>query len=190
MARKPQSEGRPTGHSLVLGSPLGRLGVCLQDDAISRLDFLSSDTPVHVADNAFARRVADELKHYFTSSSHRFRLAVARTGTPFQQRVWQALREIPPGETRSYGQLAAELGSGARAVGNACRNNPVSIVVPCHRVVAADGLGGYSGRTRGPELRRKSWLLAHEGVLPGVLKNDRAAPIKPRHTESARSSHA
>ena len=168
MARRPEMQGRQAIHSLVLDSPLGRLGICLQDDAISSLDFLPSATPVRVADSVLARRVADELEHYFSSSLHRFSLAVACSGTPFQQRVWQALQDIPPGETRSYGQLAAELGSGARAVGNACRNNPVPIVVPCHRVVAASGLGGYAGRTAGPELRRKSWLLAHEGVLPGA----------------------
>jgi methylated-DNA-[protein]-cysteine S-methyltransferase len=119
-----------------------------------------------------------------------FDLAVVMQGTPFQQRVWQALRDIPAGETRSYGQLAAHLGSGARAVGNACRHNPVSIVVPCHRVVGAAGLGGYSGHTQGPVLRRKSWLLAHEGVLPGDLKNSRSAPINRKHSEFARSSHA
>ncbi len=190
MARKPESEDRQAGHTLVLDSPLGRLGICLQGEAISRLDFLSPATPVRVTDSAVARRVARELEHYFTSSSHRIKLAVASGGTPFQQRVWQALRDIPAGETRSYGQLAAQLGSGARAVGNACRQNPVPLVVPCHRVIGATGLGGYAGCTEGPELRRKAWLLAHEGVLPGGLKNYRTAPIQRRHPAITRSSQA
>ena len=84
-------------------------------------------------------------------------------GTPFQRRVWAALQQIPPGETRSYGELAAALGvpGAARAVGSANARNPLSIVVPCHRVVGADGsLTGYAGGEA-----RKRWLLAHEGAL-------------------------
>ncbi len=85
-------------------------------------------------------------------------------GTAFQQRVWQALLRIPAGETRSYGVLAAELGSSAQAVGNACRSNPVPIVIPCHRVVAVNGMGGYAGATAGYKMQIKRWLLQHEGV--------------------------
>ena len=84
-------------------------------------------------------------------------------GTPFQQAVWQALLRIPFGRTRSYGQVAAEVGSGAvpRATGTAVGRNPVSILVPCHRVLGADGsLTGYAGG-----LPRKQRLLVHEGVL-------------------------
>lgn len=87
-------------------------------------------------------------------------VAVDATGTPFQERVWEALRTIPPGETRSYGQVAAAIGSpgAVRAVGTANGANPVWVLVPCHRVVRSDGtVGGYGG---GPE--RKRWLLDHE----------------------------
>lgn len=90
-------------------------------------------------------------------------LVVDAGGTPFQQRVWAALRTIPVGSTWSYRALAAAVGSGAatRAVGSANGANPVSVVVPCHRVIRADGsLGGYGGG-----LERKTWLLAHEGAL-------------------------
>ncbi len=86
-------------------------------------------------------------------------------GTAFQQRVLRALCQIPAGETRSYGQLARELGSSARAVGNACRRNPLPILIPCHRVVAASGPGGYAGETAGRNLQIKHWLLTHEGVV-------------------------
>lgn len=190
MTRRPEINGRKVIYSLVLDSPLGRLGVCLQGNAVCRIDYLPPNTPVHTNGSAAARHVAGELERYFTASGHLFDLPVVMQGTPFQQRVWQALRDIPAGETRSYGQLATQLGSGARAVGNACRHNPVSIVVPCHRVVAACGLGGYGGHTQGPELRRKSWLLAHEGVLTEDLKSNRTAPMKRKYPESARSSHA
>ena len=78
------------------------------------------------------------------------------------QRVWQALKQIPAGESICYGELAKQLGTSARAVGNACRANPLPIVVPCHRVVSASGLGGFMGQTQGAELTVKQWLLKHE----------------------------
>lgn len=93
-------------------------------------------------------------------------VAVDTAGTPFQERVWAALRSIPVGSTWSYADLAAAVGSpgAVRAVGSANGANPVSIVVPCHRVVRSDGsLGGYGGG-----LDRKSWLLEHEGVIGGL----------------------
>jgi methylated-DNA-[protein]-cysteine S-methyltransferase len=86
-------------------------------------------------------------------------------GTPFQQRVWRALQRIPAGKTLSYGALAKKLGTSARAVGGACRSNPVPIVVPCHRVVAADGAGGFMGATRGRAMDIKTWLLGHEARI-------------------------
>lgn len=86
-------------------------------------------------------------------------------GTPFQERVWAALTEIPYGQTRSYGQLARALGSAPRAVGQACKANPIAILVPCHRVLAAAGLGGYAGARNGPALARKEALLHLEGAI-------------------------
>ena len=94
-------------------------------------------------------------------------------GTEFQREVWAALRTIPPGRTLSYGDLAKKIGrpTAVRAVGAANGANPVSLVVPCHRVIAADGtLGGY-----GWGLERKRWLLAHEGALSGTLMHDGSA---------------
>jgi methylated-DNA-[protein]-cysteine S-methyltransferase len=93
-------------------------------------------------------------------------LVLAPAGTPFQRRVWAALREIPHGTTTTYGRLAARVGRprGARAVGLANNRNPLAIVVPCHRVVGADGtLTGYAGG-----LDKKAWLLAHEGAEAGA----------------------
>lgn len=91
-------------------------------------------------------------------------LPLRPAGTAFQRRVWRALRGIPCGSTRTYGELAHELGSAAQAVGNACRRNPIAILVPCHRVCSASGLGGYAGATTGfwPELKQR--LLQHEGA--------------------------
>ena len=106
-----------------------------------------------------ARRQLDE---YFCGRRRTFHLPLAPQGTPFQRRVWQALLNIPYGETITYAQLARRIGSprAARAVGQANSVNPIAIIIPCHRVVAANGIGGYAG---GPDIKRK--LLALEGVF-------------------------
>jgi methylated-DNA-[protein]-cysteine S-methyltransferase len=104
----------------------------------------------------------EQLSEYFAGTRRVFDLPLRLQGTAFQQRVWRELREIPYGETWSYGQLAKRIGnpSASRAVGLANGRNPISILVPCHRVIGADGsLTGYGGG-----LERKRWLLAHEGL--------------------------
>ena len=100
-----------------------------------------------------------QIEAYFLSGRHEFTLPVAPAGTPFQQRAWSALRRIPFGQTRSYGDIARELRSSARAVGRANATNPVCLVVPCHRVIGADG--SLTGYAFGEAIKRR--LLAHEG---------------------------
>lgn len=114
--------------------------------------------------DGFAERIRRQFTAYLASPTAGFSLPLRLRGTAHQQRVWQALREIPCGETRTYGELAVLLRSGPRAVGQACRTNPCPILVPCHRVVARDGLGGYTGQRHGPRLAMKHWLLTHEGA--------------------------
>lgn len=104
------------------------------------------------------------LNHYFDSATSFLSLPLAPQGTAFQRSVWHALTDIPLGETRTYGDIAKKLNSSPRAVGNACRKNPIQIIIPCHRVVSAKGLGGYAGETDGKQLNIKRWLLNHEGV--------------------------
>ncbi|MCG6940083.1 MAG: methylated-DNA--[protein]-cysteine S-methyltransferase [Thiohalocapsa sp.] len=99
---------------------------------------------------------------YFQDSCRRIDLPVQLGGTPFQRRVWRLIAAIAPRSTRTYGELAAALGSSPRAVGGACRANPCPLVVPCHRVVARHGLGGFAGDRGGRLLDIKRWLLAHE----------------------------
>lgn len=108
----------------------------------------------------------DLLQCYLEQPRMSFGMAPRPTGTPFQLRVWEALVGIPPGQVETYGSLARRLGSGPRAVAAACRANPFPIMIPCHRVVAVKGLGGYCGHTDGPWLEMKRWLLTHEGYLP------------------------
>ena len=178
------------GYDSVFESPLGRLGVQCRDNRVTRLDYLASTFPLKVATTAFERQVLKQIAQFFVNSKHHFTLPLDMQGTDFQGRVWHALTGIPAGQTLAYGELAARLGSGARAVGNACRNNPVSIIVPCHRVVSAAGIGGYSGSTGGTEIQRKQWLLGHEGIVGSALKTRQKAPYTGLHTRKQRNLHA
>lgn len=152
-----------SGCDTTLETPLGRLGIRMQGDAVIGLDFLSDETMSRRT--PAAELVATQISDYLHDAKHGFDIPLAPRGTEFQRRVWQALLTIPSGTVLTYGELAAGLGSGARAVGGACRVNPIPLLIPCHRVVAASGLGGYAGATDGEWLRRKRWLLHHEGVL-------------------------
>ena len=92
-------------------------------------------------------------------------LHLAPQGTEYQKHIWNTLRRCPSGKVWSYGDLAEKVNSGARAVGNACRRNPIPIVVPCHRIVSANGIGGYAGKTAGSYMLIKEWLLQHESDI-------------------------
>ncbi len=155
----------------IINSPVGKLGICVHDEQLTRLDYLPDSRRLKPVSTGFGQRVCSELATWFEDPGYRFTLPVAMPGTAFQQRVWQQLTRIEPGAVMTYGELAALLHSGARAVGNACRRNPVSIIVPCHRVIGAAGIGGYSGNTTGPGLERKRWLLQHEGAVIPALKS-------------------
>jgi len=135
-------------------TPIGTVHIALQGDALCALRF---DTPFEGTPERTA--VSDRVRAYFAGDVRALDgIPVEPAGTPFQRRVWGALRDIPPGETRTYGELARLLGTHPRAVGSANGANPVSLAIPCHRVVGADGkLCGYAW---GEE--RKRWLLAHE----------------------------
>ncbi len=145
--------------------PQAKLGIRINHDALCAIDFLDPNRDDLLPTNLVAREVARQLMAYFANPAHVFSLPQATLGTPFQRRVWQALCEVPSGAPCRYGDLARRLGSGPRAVGGACRVNPIPIVVPCHRVVSASGLGGYSGAVSGEELDIKRWLLDHESRL-------------------------
>jgi methylated-DNA-[protein]-cysteine S-methyltransferase len=117
---------------------------------------LRAGTLVH--DERGAAPARRQVEAWFLGKARGFSARLSPAGTPFQRRVWSALRRIPFGETRSYGDVARTVGSSARAVGRASATNPICLIVPCHRVIGADGsLTGYGGG-----LERKTWLLAHE----------------------------
>ena len=146
----------------VVPSPIGLVGVAMHGDAVCRLAVLPADTPPRPAANGAARELLDQLFQYFDDPSWPIEARLAFNGTAFQRRVWTALQRIPLGQVTEYGTLAGVLGSSARAVGAACRRNPIPVIVPCHRVVSRRGLGGYMGAVEGPALAVKKWLLRHE----------------------------
>lgn len=150
-------------YDAILSAPFGALGVCITAGGLARLEFLPLGTSLRDSDIELIRRTAAQLAAYFDQADYRFTLPLSPVGTDFRQRVWAALRDIPNGETRTYGQLARQLGSSARAVGQALGDNPLPIIIPCHRVVAADGsLGGFNHSHTGYSLDIKRWLLTHE----------------------------
>ena len=154
--------GRKGNDYAVIAAPIGRLGVTIRDGRLVDLAFLGARARPRAPATGRGRRVCNRINAYFSNQRITFDLPLDLGGTPYQRRVWRALRRIPPGAALSYGALARRLRSSPRAVGGACRANPVPIVVPCHRVVAATGIGGFMGRRAGPALRRKQWLLEHE----------------------------
>lgn len=147
--------------SFTFDAGFAALRIDMRGEWLAGIEFL--DEPVD--DNTPHHPVRQQIESYLSHSEFHFDIPLFEQGTAFQRRVWQAMREIPSGQTRSYGDIARELKSSARAVGNACRRNPVPLVVPCHRVIGADGLGGFGGDAVGGRTAIKRWLLAHEGVM-------------------------
>jgi len=144
-----------------------KLGLGFSNELLTSVEFLSADVETHQALTASQQQIIAQLDRYFSNPHFQFEIPLDLKGTDFQLRVWNALRLIPVGETISYGELADRLGSSARAVGNACRVNKIPVVVPCHRVVAKSGLGGFMGQRQGHELSIKQCLLQHERAIDG-----------------------
>lgn len=133
-------------HTVCIPSPAGPLRITADDGAVTRIGF--GGTPgMGSAETPLLRQAVRELEEYFAGMRRTFTVPVAPAGTEFQRAVWEALRQIPFGQTRSYKQIAEHIGrpSACRAVGMANNRNPIAIVIPCHRVVGADGaLVGYA----------------------------------------------
>lgn len=152
-----------TDQAVVAGAIPGcHLALKFSGEQLCQLAFVPDTSPLVAPKTDVAAYIVAQLELYFRNPCWRFDLLLLPQGTEFQRRVWQALREIPVGTTVTYGQLAWRLDSSARAVGGACRSNPVALVVPCHRVVSATGVGGFMGHSQGEEINIKAWLLEHE----------------------------
>ena len=149
-------------YAAVLSAPTFSIGIECNADEITGIDYLEPQSEV-APTTLLAQEVVRQLRAWLKDPRFDFGLPLAPAGTHFQRRVWSAVAAIPPGHTMSYGEVAAAIRSGPRAVGNACGANPYPIVVPCHRVVAANqGLGGFGRNNDGFLLDIKRWLLRHE----------------------------
>ena len=145
--------------------PYTALRIKAQDDAITQIEFIDAGRVRKAkAKSALLSECCRQLQAYTQQKSFQFDLPLALQGTDFQQSVWRQLQAIPWGETLTYGDIASRMGSSPRAVGNACRRNPIPLIVPCHRVVAKAGIGGFAGDTKGGFLPIKVQLLRHEGL--------------------------
>jgi methylated-DNA-[protein]-cysteine S-methyltransferase len=159
-------------HQHTFPSPVGWLSLAEEAGAITRITWRRGAAAEPTPLLSEARR---QIEAYLDGRLTLFDLPVRAEGSAFEQDVWRLMRAIPYGQTRRYGDLAAELGQIARAVGQACGSNPVPIVIPCHRILAADGLGGFSGGAGRPT---KRWLLDLETrVSGGPLQGDLFAAV-------------
>lgn len=150
-------------YAFTIKTPFTNLGIRTKDDAVTAIEYVSEKLDIKPS-TKFDKSVAQQVQRYCKKQQTELDVPIKLEGTPFQRRVWKALQKIPAGKVLTYGAIANKLSTSPRAVGNACRHNPVLLAVPCHRVVAANGIGGFSGKTEGkwPKIKRR--LLAHEGV--------------------------
>ncbi|VVC76287.1 Methylated-DNA--protein-cysteine methyltransferase, constitutive [Aquicella siphonis] len=155
---------RQISYDAIAAFPIGKIGIKLHQEKLAALDYLPDDTLLLSPRNTVSQQVVDQLEQYFAGSRLSFALDIHFHGSAFQQRVWHALMEIPFGRTMTYGELAKTLKTGPRAIGQACRTNLIPVVIPCHRIIAANHPGGYSGSVEGKLMNIKMWLLQHETV--------------------------
>lgn len=139
-----------------------KVAVATRDGRVSAIRYLPPATETKAPENELAERAARQLERYREDPDAKFDLPLWIEGTDFQRRVWDVMCTIPRGRTLTYGEVARQLDGEARAVGQACGDNRLPIVIPCHRVVAADGIGGFSHSTGGYLIEAKRWLLMHE----------------------------
>jgi methylated-DNA-[protein]-cysteine S-methyltransferase len=143
-------------------SPIGNIKIEHDEHFVYTAHFtdaigtLNDESPLY-------RVIKSELDAYFSNPNHVFKVPVKPAGSTFQQRVWNALINIPVGQTLTYGDLALKLNSSPRAIGQACKRNPITLLIPCHRIISRSGLGGYMGKANA--LHYKKYLLEHEKFL-------------------------
>ncbi|MDI1363198.1 MAG: methylated-DNA--[protein]-cysteine S-methyltransferase [Methylotenera sp.] len=160
-----------TQYEALIDAPFGVVAIAMQGNQLG-IDLLPEPPSQEhlqlyhpaVIKNAIIRQAYEQINQYLQQPNTQFHtLLHYQHGTAFQQSVWQAIVAIPLGQVATYGQIASQIGSGPRAVANACGANNIPLIIPCHRVVAQNGIGGFmQGKENGLVIKR--WLLAHEGV--------------------------
>jgi methylated-DNA-[protein]-cysteine S-methyltransferase len=153
----------------VMPTPFGAVGIRTEslgteDECIAEILYLPSDVREVPPKNRLAREACAQIKRYLDDPSQGFALPLKPVGTRYQRRVWEKIAEIPSGRVRSYGEVAKDIRSGPRAVGQACGANYFPLAIPCHRVIASGGIGGFARNDDGFHIAIKRWLLAHEGI--------------------------
>jgi methylated-DNA-[protein]-cysteine S-methyltransferase len=151
-----------SGFHACVSAPFGFVGVRAGGEWLEEIVYLPPASAPVAPRNALAERVCRQIAYYLDDPGFAWDVPLRPAGTAFQRRVWACIAAIPRGHTCSYGHIAKELGSAARAVGQACGQNPFPLVIPCHRVVGARGLGGFAHHADGFHVSVKRWLLAHE----------------------------
>jgi len=151
-------------YDVTVAFPKFKVGVATRGGVVTQLKYLPLSAPSVSPVNDLAKRAERQLEGYRGDPDIRFDLPVAIEGTDLQKAVWQAMCAIPRGKTRTYGDLARELGTDPREIGQACGDNRLPLVIPCHRIVAANGIGGFAHATSGYLLETKRWLLMHEAA--------------------------
>jgi methylated-DNA-[protein]-cysteine S-methyltransferase len=158
-----------TRFDAVLRTPFGGVGVRTEalgteDECVAEIAYLPPGTRGIAPKDRLAREACAQVERYLADSAYRLELPLKPVGTRYQRRVWEKIAGIPAGRVLSYGEVAKDLRSGPRAVGQACGANFFPLAIPCHRVVATGGIGGFARGDDGFHLAVKRWLLAHEGI--------------------------
>lgn len=170
MATPKSTADTEASHYCVIQAPFGRLGIWTEvvDGSLmlAKIDYLPIQSKLIAPRNLLAKEVQRQCLAYFKDPHFEFDIPLKPIGTAHQEKVWRNAQQIPLGQTATYGEIANKMKSGPRAVGNACGANPFPLITPCHRVVSAQGLGGYM-KEDSPGFYRaiKIWLLRYEGVL-------------------------
>jgi methylated-DNA-[protein]-cysteine S-methyltransferase len=152
-------------HHARLETPFAVLGIRTVGECVTDIEYLPRRVAVLAPLNALAARTCREIEHYLDDAEYPIDVPFEYAGTPFQCRVWKEIAAIRTGTTLTYNDIARKLRTAARPVGGACGANRLPLVIPCHRVVGANGLGGFMNTRAGDPLEIKRWLLRHEGCV-------------------------
>lgn len=146
----------------IIQSPIGKIAIHAEAEHITKLEFLPESTPLKPSSHPLCQKATQQITHYFNNPKALFNLPLRFTGTPFQQRIWHYLASMNRNTAITYGELATLLRTSPRAIGNACKCNPIPLIIPCHLVVGKTHIGGFMGATNGSPMNIKRYLLAHE----------------------------
>lgn len=152
-------------YQATLQLPIGKVGIRTTQEHLLAIEYIDDNEPLIKPKTVIAKDTLEQLLCYFADPTYTFNIPIALNISPFQQNVLSALQKIPLGKTQTYMDIAKLLNTSPRPIGNACRTNPVPIIIPCHRVVAEKNLGGYNGSKKGRFIEAKRWLLKHESAL-------------------------